>query len=169
MDIFFICLKIFLVRILDVSMGTTRTIIMVKGKSLIASFIGFIEVFIWFMIVREALSTEVGGVFVAISYSLGFAAGTFIGSKLSNKFIKGVLSLHIITDDETLDDKLREDGYAVTVIRAEGHDTTQKKYMLMMEIANNKLTALETRVKELDEKAFIVVTETKMVQNGYFK
>ena len=57
MDILFLCIKIFLVRIIDVSLGTARTIIMVKGKSLVASLIGFVEVFVWFVIAREALNT----------------------------------------------------------------------------------------------------------------
>ena len=39
-----LCIKIFLVRILDVSLGTVRTIMTVKNKNLIASIIGFIEI-----------------------------------------------------------------------------------------------------------------------------
>ena len=38
----FLCLKIFFVRIIDVSLGTVRTIFSVKGKNLIASLIGCI-------------------------------------------------------------------------------------------------------------------------------
>ena len=41
-----LCVKIFFVRILDVSLGTLRTIITVKGKILVASLIGFIEMFV---------------------------------------------------------------------------------------------------------------------------
>lgn len=39
--IYILCLKIFLVRILDVSLGTFRTILTVKGKTLYASLVGF--------------------------------------------------------------------------------------------------------------------------------
>ncbi len=168
MEVFLLCLKIFCVRILDVSMGTARTIITVKGKSLLASFIGFIEVFIWFMIVREALNTDAGGIYVAISYSLGFATGTFIGSKLSSRFIKGNLTIQVITDNENLDEMLREKGYGVTVVNVEGHDATKKKYMLLIEIDSTKIRKLEDYIKEFDSTAFMVVTETRAVQNGYF-
>ena len=51
MELLILCLKVFLVRILDVSLGTMRTIVMVKGKTLIASLIGFVELLIWFLIV----------------------------------------------------------------------------------------------------------------------
>ena len=42
MSLIFLCLKIFFVRIIDVSLGTFRTIITVKGKAFYASIIGFI-------------------------------------------------------------------------------------------------------------------------------
>ena len=44
MDILFLCIKIFLVRIIDVTLGTLRTIITVKDKVFLASVIGFFEV-----------------------------------------------------------------------------------------------------------------------------
>lgn len=169
MELFLLCLKIFFVRILDVSLGTFRTIITVKGKTLYASLVGFIEVFIWFLIVREALNTEETSIFVAIAYSLGFATGTFIGGLLSKKFIHGNLTVQIITDNAypTLVDTLRNEGYAVTVIDVEGKDKNQEKYMLFIEINNKNLTHLQKLVKNIDKDAFIVVNETKYVENGF--
>ena len=83
----FLCLKIFFVRIIDVSLGTVRTIFSVKGKNLIASLIGFVEITVWFLVVKEALNTTESGLIIGISYSLGFAVGTYVGGILSNKFI----------------------------------------------------------------------------------
>lgn len=165
-----LCLKIFFVRILDVSMGTFRTIITVKGKSLYASIIGFVEVFIWFIIVREALNTDETSIFVAISYALGYATGTFIGSKLSKKFISGNLSVQIITSKAMeLSNILREKGYAVTVIDVEGKDNSQDKYMLFIGINNKNLNNLQKITKEIDPNAFVVINETKYVENGFMK
>lgn len=168
MELALLCLKIFFVRILDVSMGTARMIIVVKGKSLMASLIGLVEVFIWFMIVREALNTDAGGLWIAASYSLGFATGTFIGGKLSARFIKGTMSVQVITDDSNLDEMLREKGYGITVVNAEGHDVTKKRYILFIEIDNSKLAMLKDHIKDLDNNAFITASETKYVQNGFF-
>ncbi len=169
MDILLLCIKIFLVRILDVSLGTFRTIITVKGKSLYASLIGFVEVFVWFIIVREALNTDVDSIWIAISYSLGFATGTYIGSIISNRFIKGNFTVEIITANNKLDDGLRELGYAVTVLNVEGIDMDKDKYMLFLEIDSKSLNEIRNYVKKIDRNAFIVVTETKFVQNGFFK
>ena len=168
MDILFLCLKIFFVRIIDVSLGTARTIIMVKGKGFIASLIGFIEVFVWFMIVREALNTQESGILIAISYSLGFAVGTFIGSILSDKFIEGNLGVEVITEKKEIANAIRKNNYAVSVVDVNGQDDI-KKYMLIIEIKNKKLDELKKLIEELDKNAFIMISETKLVQNGYFK
>ena len=170
MEILFLCIKIFFVRILDVSMGTFRTILTVKGKTLFASLIGFIEVFIWFVIVQEALKTDETSIFIAISYALGFATGTFIGGKLSKKFISGNLSVQIITSKaQELSSALREHGYAVTVIDVEGKYNTQDKYMLFIGINNKNLGNLQKITKEIDPSAFVVINETKYVENGFMK
>ena len=170
MELFLLCLKVFFARIIDVSLGTFRTIITVKGKSVYASLIGFIEVLVWFLVVKEALNTPETGIWVGISYALGFATGTFIGSKLSQKFIKGNLSVQVITgnNNEHLIDILRENGYAVSVMDINGKNKEEDKYMLFIEISNHKLNHLQKMIREIDPKAFIVVNETKYVQNGYF-
>ncbi len=168
MELLFLCIKIFCVRILDVSLGTFRTVITVKGKSLYASLIGFVEVFVWFIIVREALNTDIDSIWIAISYSLGFATGTYIGSFISNKFIKSNFSYEIITSNYELVNILREKGYAVTVFNVKGKDDNNDKYMLLLEINNNSLNLLKNMVKKIDKQAFVIVTETKFVQNGYF-
>ena len=169
MELFLLCIKIFFVRILDVSMGTLRTVVTVKGKALYASMIGFFEMFIWFLIVKEALNTNETSIWIAVAYSLGFATGTFIGSVLSKKFISGNLSVQIITDKAYPDmvNTLRNEGYGVTVMDVEGKNKDQEKYMLFIEINNKSLNHLQHLVKKMDTNAFIVVNETKYVQNGF--
>ena len=58
----------------------------VKNNNFIASVIGFFEVTIWFLIVKEALNTNDNSLFIIFSYALGFSTGTYIGGILSNKF-----------------------------------------------------------------------------------
>ena len=167
MNILILCIKIFFVRILDVSLGTFRTIITIKGKALYASLIGFIEVFVWFLIVREALS-DVNSIWIAISYSLGFATGTYIGAILSNHFIEGTLSIQIVTTKYNLVNIIRENGYGVTVLKVSGKDETEK-FMLLVEIKNKSLNHLRSITSSYDKDSFLIVTETKYVQNGFIK
>lgn len=166
-----LCIKIFLVRIIDVSLGTFRTIITVKGKSLTASVVGFFEVLIWFLIAREALNNAGSSIWIAIAYSLGFATGTYVGSFISGRYIKGTLSVQAVIDKGNIKliDDLRKNGYAVSVVDVKGKDEKKEKVMLFLEVNNNKIDKLQKIIKDSDEKAFVVVNETKYVQNGYFK
>ena len=170
MPLYLLCLEIFYARIIDVSLGTFRTIITVKGKSLYAAMIGFVEVLVWFVVVKEALNTTETGIWIGISYALGFATGTYIGSVLSQKLIKGKLSVQVITSrkNEKLIECIREKGYAVSVMDIDGKNKEEDKYMLFIEIDDYRLEDLQKIIKENDKKAFLVVNETKYVQNGYF-
>ena len=105
-----LCLKLFFVRIIDVSLGTIRTLFTVKGKKLIASAIGFVEVLVWFLVVKEALNTESNSIFIAISYALGFATGTYIGSFLSEILITGKIEVQVFTEEKDLVKLLRKHG-----------------------------------------------------------
>lgn len=171
MALLWLCLKIFFVRIIDVSLGTVRTIITVKGRRTLASLVGFIEVFVWFIIVKEALNTTETSIWIAISYSLGFATGTYIGSLLSDVFISGTLGVQVVTSkqDNEMIQRIRNEGYGVSVVDVRGREDHVDKYMLFIEIDKKRISGLKNLVKQLDPKAFMVVNETKYVQNGYFK
>lgn len=171
MELMLLCIKVFCVRILDVSLGTFRTLLTVKGKTTYASVTGFFEILIWFLVVQEALTTDESSLWIAIAYAGGFAAGTFLGGKISQKFIKGNLAVQVVSNEKNkvMIDLLRKEGFAVSVIDVTGHDEEDVKFMLFIEIDNNQLHRLEYLVKSVDPKAFIVVNETKMVVNGYFK
>ena len=168
MELVMLCIKVFFVRIIDVSLGTIRTIVTVKDKKLLASFIGFVEVLVWFLVAKEAISTNSNSIWIAISYSLGFATGTYIGAFISSKYIKGNFGVQVITNNLKLVSVLRDNGYAVSVIDVKGHEE-KNKYMLFIEIDKNDFNHLQKTIKQIDSKAFIVVNETKFVQNGYFQ
>lgn len=163
-----LCLKIFFVRIVDVSLGTIRTLFTVKGKKVIASSIGFIEILIWFLVVKEALNTTEDSIFIAISYALGFATGTYIGSLLSDLLITGKVELRVFTENLELEKLLRESGYAVTVVDCKGYNN-EDKHLLYISVEKKKQKELREIIKANDGKAFIIASETKYVENGYFK
>lgn len=168
MALFLMCVKIFFARVIDVSLGTFRTINTVKGRDLVASLIGIVEITVWFLVVKEALNTDNNSFWIVASYALGFAVGTYVGGKISKVFIKSNLEVQVILSnkDDSIVQKIRENGYGVTAIEVKG--TKNTKYMLYIQIRDNTLEKLKKLVRKLDSKAFIVVNETKYVENGYF-
>lgn len=164
-----LCVKVFLARILDVSLGTVRTMFTVKNKKLYASVIGFVEVLIWFLIVKEALNSNDNGIYVAISYSLGFAAGTYIGGFLAEILITGNITVQVFTDEPKLEKIIRDNGYAVSTIECKGYDKEISKQMLYINVNKKQENKLKKIINKNDKDAFVVINETKYVENGYFK
>lgn len=171
MDILFLCIKIFFVRILDVSLGTVRTMLIVKEKRFIAALIGFIEALIWFLIVKEAISLQGFSIYIAIAYAGGFSTGTFVGTSIAKKFIAGNEMVQVFTHvlDDKMIEEIRNSGFGVTVFFYKGIDDSQDGRMLNININKSKEKELKAIIKKHDKDAFIVVNETKNVENGYFK
>ena len=168
MEIFSLCIKIFIVRVIDVAIGTIGTIITIKGNKFIASIMGFIEAFIWFLIVREAITTDVESLWIAFSYSLGYGVGTYLGSYLSKRFINTVMGIQVIlsSKNDIAVNTIRNNGYAVTVLDVKCQN--DERYLLMIEIHDKRYNELINLIKKLDSKAFIIANENKHVINGYF-
>lgn len=91
MTLVILCLKVFFARILDVSLGTVRTMVTVKGNRLIASVVGFVEILVWFVIVKEVLNTDENSLWLGISYAGGFATGTYLGAFISENILQVTL------------------------------------------------------------------------------
>ena len=165
------CLKIFAARIVDVSLGTIRTVFFVKGKTVEPFLIAFVEVLVWYAVAREALNTTGNTVLIAISYALGYAVGTFIGAKLSRVLVKGVAGVQVVIKEDCtkLINKLRKKGYGVSVVELKNDYEGKNKDMLYIQVNNRKLKELTNMIQSYDKNAFIVVNETKLVQNGFIK
>lgn len=168
MKLFLMCIKIFFARLIDVSLGTFRTINTVKGRDLIASLIGIVEITVWFLVVKEALNTTNNSFWIVFSYAMGFSVGTYIGGKVSKIFIKSNLEVQVIlsSKDDKIIESIKKLGYGVTAIEVSGSE--KERYMLYIQIRNKSLEKLKNAIRKLDSKAFIVVNETKYVENGYF-
>src|SRR5574344_3029606 len=148
MNLLFLCFKIFCARIVDVSLGTVRTVYIIKEKRLIATIIAFFEVLIWFEIARESLNTEITSIFIPISYAAGYAMGTFIGTFLSSRFVKGHLTLNIISNKIKEKDIsfLKEQGYGISTINVDND-----KQMLIMEVDKKNLRHLQDLILSIDK------------------
>lgn len=171
MTLFLLCIKIFLARITDVTLGTLRTIYTVRGKTVTAGIIAFVEVFIWFVIAREALNTDLQSIWIVIAYSGGYATGTILGTFIANNFVNSLISIEVITTKATTDNinKIRKEGYGVSVVNTVENINDEKTKILYITLNSRNLEKLKRIIKEIDPSAFLVIKESKIVQNGYIK
>ena len=136
MNTLFLCLKIFFARILDVSISTVRTVYVIKGKTIIVAILAFIEITIWFFVVREALNVNPLNLWIVFAYSGGYTTGTILGTYISKKFIKGNLGMQVISKKIKCKDisAIKNGGFGVSSV-----NMNENKIMLILEIEKKRL------------------------------
>jgi uncharacterized protein YebE (UPF0316 family) len=169
-EILILMATVFFARITDVTIGTVRTIFLVDGRKYIAAILGFVEVTIWFLVVRNAIVSNVGIIYVVVAYAGGFASGTLLGSFISSKLMAEKLTVNVVTSNRqlTLVDQLRDHKFGVTKMECTGRNESLR-YFLFLEIKASRLDEMTEIVKKIDPGAFITVNRTKVVVNGFIK
>jgi len=159
---------IFCLRICDVSLGTIRTVVIVRGWRFLASAIGFVEVTIFIVVISRVLSHMDTWINV-IAYSGGFAAGTFIGITIERKIAPGKVLMRVISRGiwKNVADTLRNNGFGVTELNGIGKDGA----VMMIEsvIERKNMPKFLQLVEEVDPCAFIMSEEMHEIKRGYIK
>ncbi|MGL5890246.1 MAG: DUF2179 domain-containing protein, partial [Bacteroidia bacterium] len=114
-------LLIFISRLGDVTLATLRNIFISKGFRKIVPFIGFFEVLIWLIAMKQVMS-HVDNVLSYVAWAGGFSAGTYVGMRIEERLALGTQVIRIITNQLSpeLIDALREANHGITVVDAEG-------------------------------------------------
>ncbi len=157
---------IFIARVVDVSLGTLRMLMLVKGRRMPASIIGFFEVIIFVV----ALSRVVGSLHrmeFLLMYALGFAVGNYVGIALEEKLALGHVGVQIILQGESdgVVQSLRQQGFGVTV--QEGWGREGLKDVLVTVLPRRQLPAMMQIVNAHDERAFTIVMDARKALGGY--
>ncbi len=93
-------LFIFCARIMDVSLGTIRVIFIARGIRRQAAMIGFVELMIWLLALRQVFC-NLTNVYCYLAYAGGFATGTFMGMYIENLISIGKVMLCVLSDGKT--------------------------------------------------------------------
>lgn len=174
LDLVVVFFIVVLGRTVDMSLSSIRTVFTVKSKPQFAAPIGFLEAFFWFMIVKAALDYQVAHptdtVVLALAYSLGFALGTLLGGILSKRFVKSKIHVQVVlsSKNDDLVNELKINGFGQTIITAKGANKNEETYMIFIETNSDKLKKLREIINTMDMKAFVSVSESKSVYNGFF-
>ena len=105
-------LLIFFARIMDVSIGTLRVIFVAKGYRVYAPILGFFEVIIWLLAIRQIMN-HIDNPMCYLAYGLGFGVGNYIGIRLDERLSLGTVLVRIVPKFDTTDliAGLRHDAY----------------------------------------------------------
>lgn len=161
-------LLIFFARIMDVSIGTLRLILLSRGEKYLAPALGFLEVIIWLLAIRQILQ-HLDNAAAYIAYGAGFATGNYIGMLLNERLSLGKVILRVISRVKTHEiiDKLRGSGFGLTVVDAHGRAGDVK--ILFTILRKKELGLALDIVHELDSQAFYTIEDVQTVKEGYFR
>ena len=168
-------LLIFAMRTVDVSLGTVRMIMMLRGNRLLAASIGFVEVVIWVLAAGHALQ-HLGSVYHVVGYAGGFAAGNYLGVTVERWIGLGTMVVRVIVPDvgaaakpeagasePPLAHALREAGYVVTEVDGTGRDGPVD--ILNAVVKRRDTAAFIAEVEARAPQAFVTVEEVRSAQS----
>ena len=159
-------LLIFLLRVTDVSMGTVRMIMIMRGMRRWAALIGFVEVSIWVVAISRVIG-NLDTVWNVVGYSGGFATGTLLGMWIENKLALGHADVRIIsmTKGREIAEIIRRAGYGATQLQAEGQ--SGPVYVTSVVAPRKQVADIVRLVNKVDATAFVTIEETRHVVRGY--
>lgn len=158
---------IFFGRVVDVSLGTLRIIFVSKGEKYKAPLIGFVEVFIWVVIISQILS-RANDMLAYLSYAGGYAAGNYVGILLENRIAYGIILCRIYTQKNgaELVKMLNRMNFGATMTHGTG--STKEVDIIETVIDRKEMKKLAHILTTFDSNIFYVVEDVRTKQNGIF-
>lgn len=163
MNIWILGALVFLARIVDVSVGTLRTISIIQGRSKVAFILAFIETTVWLLVLSAVLPQVMNSPILGIFYAFGFATGNVVGIMVEKRLAMGYTNFRVITTKfaKEITSSLREKGFAVTNFEGEGKDGKVTEIYVASDRKN--LPLLVKIVKGIEPDAFYIAEQAGFV------
>ena len=164
-----VCFIVCFAKIVEITIQSLKTCMMVKGQRLKAAALGFVECTIWGLVISTIIGTLGDNLFLLAFYCVGYATGLFLGSTLESKIALGTSSLELIANDENtekiiayLDKKSR--GYTVL----DGHGSKDKMNMILIVLPRRDAASELKEIRKIcQNNVFVVVDEVSKYAGGY--
>lgn len=163
-----IYLIILVAKIVEVSIGITRIVLITRGEKKLGSIFGFFEVLIWIALVSTVLTDIQNDPIKVVVYAAGFALGNYIGAIVEEKLGIGTIRIEAIVKVEhgnELAKKIRDHGYAVTVLN--GHGMNFARNVLIMNIKRKNYQKVVKMIKDFQNNVVITVNDIKPIYGGH--
>lgn len=164
-EYFYIPLLIFFARVIDVSLGTLRIMLVAKGFERLAPIMGFFEILVWVLAISKVI-TNLDSWLSYVAYAGGFAMGNYVGMKLEKKLALGHEMIRVITkkDPSLLIESIRNLGYTATLVDAKG---AEGKVGVLYIIINRKaLQSVLELIKIHNPQAFYTIEDIRFVNKN---
>ena len=160
-------LLIAMARVVDVSIGTLKIILISRGNKILTPILGFFEVLVWLLAVTQIFQ-HLNNWVCYFGYAFGFATGSYVGIKIEEKLALGVQLIRIVTRKDATDlvEALREKRFGVTVVHAEG---SSGEVGILYSVINRKsINGYVEIIKKYNPKAFYTFEDIRFVSQAVY-
>ena len=164
-----VCLIVCAAKIIEITIQSLTTCMMVRGQRLKAAGLGFAECAIWGLVISTIISTLGDNLFLLFFYCIGYATGLFLGSTIEGKIALGTSNLELIASDDSTEKiteylKSKSKGYTVL----EGRGSKDKMNMIFIVLPRRETAKTLKEIREIcDNKVFVVASEVSRYAGGY--
>ena len=164
-----VCLLVCAAKIVEITIQSLKTCMMVKGQRLKAAALGFAECTIWGLVISTIIGTLGDNLLLLVFYCGGYATGLFLGSTLESKIALGTSNLELIAPDDSTEKiiaYLKENGRGYTVF--EGKGSKEKMNMIFVILPRREATKSLKEIRRVcDNRVFVTVSEISKYAGGY--
>ncbi len=160
-------LLIFLSRLGDVTMATLRHIFISKGLRKIVPILGFFEVLIWLVAMRQVFS-HLDNIACFIAWAAGFSAGTYLGMYIEERLAIGTQIIRIITAEDIipLTDVLKKRNQGITIV--DGHGAVGPVKLIFTIVRRTDKEQVVELIRQYAPNAFYSIEDVKGSERGVF-
>ncbi len=164
-----VCLIVCAAKIIEITIQSLKTCMMVKGQRLKAAMLGFVECMIWGLVISTIISTLGDNLFLLLFYCVGYATGLFLGSTIEGKIALGTSNLQLIANDDNtklIIAYLRQKKRGYTVFGGQG--STDKMNMILIVLPRREMKRVLREIRKLcNNRVFVVASDVSKYAGGY--
>lgn len=164
-----VCFLICAAKIVEITISSLKTCMMVKGQKFKAACLGFTECIVWGLVVSGVIATLGDNPLRLVFYCAGYATGLFLGSTIEGKIALGTSNLELFANDESTEKiivYLKEHNLGYTVLP--GHGATEKMNMIFIVLPRKRTKKALAEIRKCCEgKVFVVASEVSKYAGGY--
>lgn len=165
---------VFVGRIINNMVVTVKVIILNRGERVNAALLTLLQTGLFIVITGTVLAGLTTDFLRVVVYVVGGMIGNYLGSTIEGKIALGLSSIQVIVPQDNmagdsialaLSEKLRDEGFAVTILDGEGE--LCKRDVLLLHLKRKRTQKAKAIIHTFLSNAVIVENEVKMMDGGY--
>ena len=164
-----VCALVCFAKIVEITIQSLKTCMMVKGQRVKAAALGFVECVVWGLVISTIIGTLGDDILLLLFYCVGYAAGLFLGSTIEGKIALGTSNLELIANDgstQKITEYLKQNNRGYTIL--EGHGSIEKMNIIFIVLPRREAPRTIKEIRRLcDNKVFVTASEVSRYVGGY--